>query len=69
MSYKEYKLKSYRSLIIQYKLKSYRSLFYNEDDNLTFTISTNHRIITKNYIPGFSKIYRYSEIHRPEIKK
>ena len=50
-------------------LKRYKSVFYNDNDNLTFTSSTKHRIITKNDIPVYSKIYRYPEIHKPEIEK
>lgn len=44
-----------------------KSVFYKDNDDLTFTSEVKHRILTKDDIPIYNKLYRYPEIHRKEV--
>lgn len=51
-------------------LNTYKDIFYKDNESfLSFTDEVKHRIITKNDIPIFSKLYRYPEIHQKEVDK
>lgn len=53
-----------------YKLvKEYENIFPKETDRLTHTDTIQHRIITKDDIPIYTKPYRYPEIYKKEINE
>lgn len=49
--------------------QEYEDIFYKENDVLTFTNSTKHKIPLNSDIPVFSKPYRFPQIQREEIER
>lgn len=53
-----------------YKLvKEYESIFPRENESLTYTDAIQHKIITSDEIPIYTRPYRYPEIYKEEINK
>lgn len=50
-------------------IKDYENIFPNKNDILTHTETIQHKIITKDDIPIYTKSYRYPEIYKEEINK
>ena len=50
-------------------IKIHDNIFYKEGNDLSFTNSIKHEIVTKNENPIFVKTYRYPFIHQTEVRK
>lgn len=50
-------------------VRKYSDVFHKEGEPLTFTNDVKHVIRTTDEIPTYSKLYRYPEVHKMEVRK